>query len=214
MGSTYESTYEGGRGIHASWGRLALGIFLLGASTAHAEQSLGFFKNYFLTGDYVAAGVGLRGKGVNGIATGTITIDPSSDSGRRRNRRGVPLLGDARSEQRTGRRHACRRAVSEERHQRSRRARQSGRFPGLLQQARATIAMSATRAASGARSVYVYRSDVLPYFERITPSDPTQPMQRRGSGPARGLAAGCGLCTPPAVDAGCRLDRRLPRGGI
>jgi hypothetical protein len=33
--------------------------------------------HYFLTGDYVAVGVGLRGKGVNGLASGTITIDPS-----------------------------------------------------------------------------------------------------------------------------------------
>jgi hypothetical protein len=45
--------------------------------TARAGQAIGFFKNYFVTGDYAAAGVGLRGKGVNGPATGTITIDPS-----------------------------------------------------------------------------------------------------------------------------------------
>ncbi len=32
------------------------------------------FKNYFITGDYVVGGVGLRGLGVNGIATRTITI--------------------------------------------------------------------------------------------------------------------------------------------
>jgi len=38
-------------------------------------QELTPFKNYLVTGDYVAAGVGLRGRGVNGFATGDITIE-------------------------------------------------------------------------------------------------------------------------------------------
>ncbi len=38
---------------------------------------LKFFKNYFVTGDYVVGGIGVRGLGVNGIATGTIRIDPT-----------------------------------------------------------------------------------------------------------------------------------------
>ena len=37
-------------------------------------DGLSFFKNYFITGDYVTAGVGLRGQGVNGTATGQIPI--------------------------------------------------------------------------------------------------------------------------------------------
>lgn len=37
-------------------------------------DGLTFFKNYFVTGDYVAAGVGLRGTGINGTATGQISI--------------------------------------------------------------------------------------------------------------------------------------------
>jgi hypothetical protein len=47
------------------------------ALPAHAEDGLGFFKNYFVTGDYVAAGVGLQRSGVNGFATGSITVDPA-----------------------------------------------------------------------------------------------------------------------------------------
>lgn len=47
------------------------GSSLLGASTA----PLGFFKNYFVTGDYVVAGVGLFGRGVAGRATGAIAVD-------------------------------------------------------------------------------------------------------------------------------------------
>ena len=39
-----------------------------------ASQPLKFFKNYFVTGDYVVAGVGLWGRGVKGIATGSITV--------------------------------------------------------------------------------------------------------------------------------------------
>src|SRR4029453_17003152 len=45
----------------------------------HAQtDALSFFKNYFITGDYVVGGVGLRGlgglSGVPGIARGTIAI--------------------------------------------------------------------------------------------------------------------------------------------
>ncbi|OFW33376.1 MAG: hypothetical protein A3G76_00935 [Acidobacteria bacterium RIFCSPLOWO2_12_FULL_65_11] len=58
---------------------LSLGLVLLFAQPGgHAQtgdgNALTFFKNYFVTGDYVVGGVGLRGLGVNGIATGTITI--------------------------------------------------------------------------------------------------------------------------------------------
>ena len=44
-------------------------------SAAFAQaQPLDFYKNYFVTGDYVVGGVGLRGLGVNGFAFGNITI--------------------------------------------------------------------------------------------------------------------------------------------
>src|SRR5215468_9775959 len=62
-----------------SLGPLAAGVLLV-ALPSHATGSAGrldYFKNYFVTGDYVAAGVGLRGTGVNGFATGNITIDPA-----------------------------------------------------------------------------------------------------------------------------------------
>jgi hypothetical protein len=50
---------------------------------ASASDALNYWKNYFVTGDYTAAGVGLRGSGVNGFATGTITVT------------GVPCTGGA-----------------------------------------------------------------------------------------------------------------------
>ena len=43
----------------------------LGAQT---PDDLKFFKNYFVTGDYVVAGVGLRGSGLGGVATGNINV--------------------------------------------------------------------------------------------------------------------------------------------
>ena len=46
-----------------------------GAPTvAQTPDALGFFKNYFITGDYAVGGVGLHDLGVNGIATGSIPI--------------------------------------------------------------------------------------------------------------------------------------------
>jgi hypothetical protein len=44
------------------------------APAAHASDALSFFNNWFVTGDYAVAGVGLRGTGINGIATGTINL--------------------------------------------------------------------------------------------------------------------------------------------
>lgn len=44
------------------------------APAQNATNQLSLSNNYFVTGDYVVGGVGLRGQGVNGLATGTITI--------------------------------------------------------------------------------------------------------------------------------------------
>ncbi len=59
---------------------IAVGIALVFLQpVAHAQaDALSFFKNYFITGDYVVGGVGLRGlggvSGVQGIARGSIAI--------------------------------------------------------------------------------------------------------------------------------------------
>src|SRR6266404_1517528 len=73
-----------------SWGRrlklaaAALGLLLAfgfaqPASAQNAANQLTLSNNYFVTGDYVVGGVGLRGLGVNGVATGTIKI-PDANS--------------------------------------------------------------------------------------------------------------------------------------
>ena len=52
------------------------GLAVLFSPAASAQSdSLSFFKNYFVTGDYAVAGVGLKGTGVNGFATGSITMN-------------------------------------------------------------------------------------------------------------------------------------------
>ena len=52
---------------------IAFGLVLLSGQAVQA-QALNFYKNYFVTGDYEVGGVGLKGTGVNGMATGTIDI--------------------------------------------------------------------------------------------------------------------------------------------
>ncbi|MEZ5320250.1 MAG: Ig-like domain-containing protein [Vicinamibacterales bacterium] len=46
---------------------------------AQSEAPLHFFKSYFVTGDYAAAGVGLSGLGVNGTASGNIHLSGIPD---------------------------------------------------------------------------------------------------------------------------------------
>src|SRR5262245_26322907 len=69
-------THHVGRGARRLASGMLLAAAMLGAP-AHADNALGYFKNYFVTGDHVAVGVGLQHKGVNGFATGTLTIDPA-----------------------------------------------------------------------------------------------------------------------------------------
>jgi hypothetical protein len=55
----------------------------LSATAARADAGLRYFKNYFVTGDYVSAGVALRGAGgSNGLATGQIRITQGTGPGK------------------------------------------------------------------------------------------------------------------------------------
>ena len=51
-----------------------------GIATPPSPNPLSLNNNYFLTGDYVSAGVTMRGTGKSGIATGTITIPSYTQS--------------------------------------------------------------------------------------------------------------------------------------
>jgi hypothetical protein len=60
-------------------GASLLGVIAPGRSTVSARViptgPLNFFKNFFVTGDYVTGAVGLQGQGVGGKATGSIAIN-------------------------------------------------------------------------------------------------------------------------------------------
>ena len=51
-----------------------------GQAPPPTPNPLSFENNYFVTGDYASAGVTLRGTGISGMATGTITIPDSTTS--------------------------------------------------------------------------------------------------------------------------------------
>ena len=59
---------------------LSFGLVLLMTQTGKGQtpNPLTFFKNYFVTGNYFVYGVPLKGTGVNGLATGTITVPENS----------------------------------------------------------------------------------------------------------------------------------------
>ena len=61
----------------AAAGAVVLGLVQSGPplrAQSAPPDALSFFKNYFITGDYAIGGVGLRGQGVNGIASGVIQM--------------------------------------------------------------------------------------------------------------------------------------------
>ena len=75
---TIGSTSPAGR-LRTSVALLCLGFALLLAQPVQTQtppppDALKFFKNYFVTGSYVVGGVGLQGRGVNGVATGSIPM--------------------------------------------------------------------------------------------------------------------------------------------
>lgn len=144
---------------------------MAGPAALAQQAKLGFFKNYFVTGDYVAAGVALQQKGVNGIATGRIRIEPSQ----------IPadaeivaaflyfqiistsdkpdpamLLKDARFK-----------------------GNPIGDYAFLVSDAGSAPCWSSgggTGASNGLRRAWSYRVDALRYFPRRLPSSPTDPV--------------------------------------
>ncbi|MEA3140644.1 MAG: hypothetical protein QOK23_2813 [Gammaproteobacteria bacterium] len=176
-----KSTTVSCRGMPARSFLLAVALIVLGAPAAQAHQALSFFKNYFVTGDYVAAGVGLRGKGVNGIATGTITIDPSQVPA------GAEIVAAYLYWETLGPNSGpVSSTLAGARFQKNDISRSavlvnSGGSPGCAASGGDDREDEGGGGASS--SVYVYRSDVLPYFQRITPSDPTKAVQVVVAGP-------------------------------
>ncbi|MGD1064659.1 MAG: kelch repeat-containing protein [Terracidiphilus sp.] len=69
-------------GAPATLGTAVALVTSVGAAPTPAPNPLSLLNNYFVTGDYAAAGVTLRGTGHSGMATGTINIpDSTTDPG-------------------------------------------------------------------------------------------------------------------------------------
>lgn len=198
---------------------------MLGTGTARAAQSVNYFKNYFVTGDYVAAGVGLRGKGVNGISTGTITIDPtqipagaeimaaylywetlgpssgpvsSTLTGAQFQKNDISKIAVLVN---PGGSPTC--SGGAERDDDSDHGGKSGHGES---------AESGDGSDHGAASkIYVYRADVLPFLERITPAAVTQPVQVVAAGPHQVALpdSGSSLRLPSTLGAGLVMVYRV-----
>ena len=73
-----------------------VGQYIVAPVTARqGPDDLKFFKNFFVTGDYYIAGVGLKDRGVGGFSTGSITVpaDNPSTPAREGVPRGADMLG-------------------------------------------------------------------------------------------------------------------------
>jgi hypothetical protein len=143
----------------------------IAAPTVQAQQGLHYFKNFFVTGNYVAAGVGLQHTGVNGFATGTITIDPAQ----------VPADAEIVAA------YLYWQTIS------SSGAPEASVLAGakfkkndisgsavLISPAGTAPCWSsggATGSSNGSKATWSYRADVLRFFPRVRPTDPRQPVQ-------------------------------------
>ncbi|HEY1332700.1 MAG TPA: hypothetical protein VGF31_00505, partial [Myxococcaceae bacterium] len=160
-------------------GPLAAGVVLAFALPSHATGSgggLAYFKNYFVSGDYVAAGVGLQRTGVNGFATGTITIDPSQ----------IPAGADIVAAYLYWQTISSSGAPDPS-------ALRGAKFKGndisqiavLLDEGGTSPCWSnggGTGESRGSRATWSYRADVLRFFPRIRPATPDRPVQVQVTG--------------------------------
>src|SRR5215472_7416388 len=149
---------------------------LLVPPMASAQQNLQYFKNYFVTGDYVVASVGLQHTGVNGLATGTIAIDPAQ----------LPAGAEVVAAYLYWQTISSSGAPDPS-------ALAGAKFKKndisasavLLSPAGSAPCWSsggATGSSNGSKATWSYRADVLPFFPRIRPADPSQPVQVQVTG--------------------------------
>ena len=88
VGTAYSSSEPAGSvvgespaaGAQVNLGAAVALLISTGVAPPPTSNPLTFENNYFITGDYASAGVTLRGTGVKGVATGTITIPSSTTS--------------------------------------------------------------------------------------------------------------------------------------
>ncbi|HMK72697.1 MAG TPA: hypothetical protein VK454_05120 [Myxococcaceae bacterium] len=164
----------GARRLDGFTAGVLLALALL-ARPAHAggrddDDSLRYFKNYFVTGDYVAAGVGLQRTGVNGFATGYINIDASQ----------IPAGAEVLAAYLYWQTISTSGAPDPS-------ALRGATFKGndISQSAVLLASGSApcwssgggTGDSYGSKATWSFRADVMPFFPRIRPTNPNAPVQ-------------------------------------
>ena len=178
--------------LRRSTAPLLLAAAALLAPAARADGGLEYFKNYFVTGDALVSGVQLQHQGVNGFATGQVTVDPAQIPA------GAEIVAAYLYWQTI--------------------YRGAAPAPSALSGAKfkkndirgSTVLLGPASASpcwdddggKDSRSVYTYRADVLRFFPRIRPADTTRPVQV--------LVGGAHEVTLP--DGGKRLPTTLGAG--
>lgn len=169
----HETAIEGTRGfgrVRRAAAALAL-CAAVAAPGAYAQSGLKPFKNWFVTGDYVAAGVGLRGTGVNGYATGAIRVEPSQIPA------GAEVVAAYLYWQTIGPSGGPDASVlAGAQFKRN----DLSKVAVLVNPAGSSPCWSsggATGSANGSRATYVYRADVLPLFPRLRPASTNEPVR-------------------------------------
>jgi hypothetical protein len=158
-----------GRALGPLAGVLLCTLFPIHA--ARADGGLGYFKNYFVTGDYLAVGVGMQHTGVNGFANGTLTVAPGQIPA------GAEVVAAYLYWQTISSSGAPDPSVL-----------QGAKFKGndisktavLLTKAGTAPCWSsggATGGSNGSKATWSYRADVLPFFPRVRPASPNLPVQ-------------------------------------
>ena len=154
-------------------GPLAAGVLLSVVLPSHAARAdgLGYFKNYFVTGDYLAVGVGLQHTGVNGFANGTLTVAPGQ----------IPAGAEVVAAYLYWQTISSSGTPDPS-------ALQGAKFKGndiskiavLLTKAGTAPCWSsggATGGSNGSKATWSFRADVLAFFPRVRPASPNQPVQ-------------------------------------
>ena len=160
-------------------GPLAAGVLLVATlvpEPARGADALNYFKNYLVTGDYLAVGVGLQHTGLNGFATGMLTVPAAQIPA------GAEVVAAYLYWQTISSSGAPDPSVL-----------QGAKFDGndlgtiavLLTKAGTAPCWSgggATGGSNGSKATWSYRADVLRFFPRVRPASPNQPVQVQVAG--------------------------------
>ena len=158
---------------------LVLGALLAAVLSPHparAQNALGYFKNYLVTGDYLAVGVGLQHTGVNGFANGTLTIDAAQLPA------GAEVVAAYLYWQTISSSGAPDPSVLRGAKFRGNDLSQIAILVSKAGSAPCWSGGGGTGSSNGSKATWSYRADVLRFFPRVRPASPNQPVQVQVAG--------------------------------